>query len=160
MEKEKEKERENEVVYVKDERRDRALALLKWCPKERVCEVEKVKKGIVLYPRWGSIASRRWNSQRGENLMRKVKVAFALTAGMLLLASAGAHATCPTYSFVLSYSTADVPAQSGTLTDGSGNAWTYTVPDFAPATGHSVAVNLTPATCSTGSGNAFTNVFA
>ncbi len=80
----------------------------------------------------------------------------ALTVAFALI-SPPSHAACPTYSFTLSYSSADVPAQSGTLTDSDGNTWTWTAPDFPPVTRSTVPVTLTPVTCS--ASNAFSNVF-
>lgn len=47
---------EKELVYKRDEKRDRVRALLKLCPAERVCEIEKVKKGVVVYPRFSQFA--------------------------------------------------------------------------------------------------------
>lgn len=52
MEREKENglEKGLVLVYTKDSRRDRAMALLRLCPKERVCEIERIKNGEILYP--------------------------------------------------------------------------------------------------------------
>jgi len=39
-----------ELVYKRDARKDRVRALLRLCPAERVCEIEKVRRGDVVYP--------------------------------------------------------------------------------------------------------------
>jgi len=51
-EKERKRTMEKELEYKRDPRRDRIRALLKLCPKERVCKIEKVKMGEVVYPRF------------------------------------------------------------------------------------------------------------
>lgn len=47
---EKEKEKEKELVYIRDPCRDRVKTLLRLCPVDRICEIEKIERGKVGYP--------------------------------------------------------------------------------------------------------------
>ncbi len=73
-----------------------------------------------------------------------------LASFALVMFAHGALAVCPSYTLTIPYQTGAVSANSGNLTDGAGNAWSYSFPAVPPGVSFGVPVTLTPVVCAGG----------